>query len=430
MNVRKLQHAERLTNPVRRILILTAGFGAGHNAAAFGLRDAIEEVSEDAKVEVLDLFCHCYGKIYKWVSKLFLGMVQHTPSLWGGMYQMLDKTSLIERQMALLSKPSEALRDILKATEFDALVSTYPAYSYVANRIFRDHHERPIPFITVVTDSNTVHSSWYGAPSDAWVVSNASTAQAMVDAGVPEEKVHPLGFPVSPRFLALASQPPPPLPSRDEPLRVLYLIHHGKKRVGKVLDDLLAIPHLRLTITCSADANLRAKMIERTRRHGNRVRVLGWTNRMPDLLATHHLVITKAGGAITQEAIAARCPLVINQVLPGQEEGNARLVENLGLGTVAMDDASVVMVVRGVASDRGVTWRKWRRALEQHSRSDAALRIAEFVLRRGSASEGGCHPQAGPSAGSRSIPRVVSRPHPHPPRTCGGGGSWRARNPG
>ena len=41
---------------------------------------------------------------------------------------------------------------------------------------------------------------------------------------------------------------------------------------------------------------------------------------------THHLVISKAGGATVQEAIAARCPMIVNQVIPGQEEGNARLI--------------------------------------------------------------------------------------------------------
>lgn len=366
---------------MRKILILTAGFGSGHNSAAFGLRDAIEEVNEDAKVEVLDLFHHCYGRTNELATKLFLGVIQHAPALWGGMYQMLDKTTLIERQMALLSKPREALRDILKSTEPDAIVSTYPAYSYVVNQIFRDHHERPIPLITVVTDSITVHTSWYAAPSDAWVVSNGPTARVMVERGVSIRKVHDLGFPVSPRFAVLAAQPPPPSPLESEPLRVLYLIHHGKKRAGKVLDDLLAIPNLRLTITCGNDAELRTRTIERVRGYGGRVRVLGWSNLMPEMLASHHLVITKAGGAITQEAIAARCPLLINQVLPGQEEGNARLVEDVGLGRVATEDAQVVATVRQAAGDRGKLWGDWRRALEEHSRPDAALRIADFVLR-------------------------------------------------
>jgi processive 1,2-diacylglycerol beta-glucosyltransferase len=36
-----------------------------------------------------------------------------------------------------------------------------------------------------------------------------------------------------------------------------------------------------------------------------------------------------------QEAIAAKCPLIINQVIPGQEDGNARIVEESGFGALA-----------------------------------------------------------------------------------------------
>ncbi|PYI82923.1 MAG: hypothetical protein DME26_16115, partial [Verrucomicrobia bacterium] len=42
------------------------------------------------------------------------------------------------------------------------------------------------------------------------------------------------------------------------------------------------------------------------------VLVLGWTNPMPQLMLSNHLVIGKAGGATVQEAIAARCPMIVN----------------------------------------------------------------------------------------------------------------------
>jgi UDP-N-acetylglucosamine:LPS N-acetylglucosamine transferase len=60
-----------------------------------------------------------------------------------------------------------------------------------------------------------------------------------------------------------------------------------------------------------------------------RVDLLGWTDRMPQMLMSHNLVITKAGGATVQEALAACCPLIINQVVPGQEEGNWELVRRI-----------------------------------------------------------------------------------------------------
>ena len=48
---------------MRKILILTDSFGDGHNAAARNLRDGIELITDDAKVEVLDLFESTYGTL-------------------------------------------------------------------------------------------------------------------------------------------------------------------------------------------------------------------------------------------------------------------------------------------------------------------------------------------------------------------------------
>ena len=63
---------------------------------------------------------------------------------------------------------------------------------------------------------------------------------------------------------------------------------------------------------------------------------------LPQLLRSSHLLISKAGGAITQEAIAAGCPIIVNQIVPGQEEGNARLIADNAAGTVAISNSEVV----------------------------------------------------------------------------------------
>jgi hypothetical protein len=81
--------------------------------------------------------------------------------------------------------------------------------------------------------------------------------------------------------------------------------------------------------------------MDRLREYGERARIYGWTNQMPRRLMSHHLVIGKAGGAMVQEAIAARCPMIVNQVIPGQEEGNAELIETLDIGAVARNKKEV-----------------------------------------------------------------------------------------
>jgi hypothetical protein len=55
---------------MKRILILTAGFGDGHNAAARNLREALELSADDVKVEVLDLFESSYGALNALARKM------------------------------------------------------------------------------------------------------------------------------------------------------------------------------------------------------------------------------------------------------------------------------------------------------------------------------------------------------------------------
>lgn len=67
---------------MKKILILTASFGAGHNTAARNLRDAIELLTDDAKVEVLDLFESTYGTLNSLLKQTYQGLMRYAPTVW------------------------------------------------------------------------------------------------------------------------------------------------------------------------------------------------------------------------------------------------------------------------------------------------------------------------------------------------------------
>jgi UDP-N-acetylglucosamine:LPS N-acetylglucosamine transferase/predicted metal-dependent phosphoesterase TrpH len=389
---------------MKKILILTAGFGDGHNAAARSLRDAIEFLDENSRAEVLDLFADSYGAFNTLARKTYLGMVQYAPSLWGGIYSMLENP-FVEKQLGSFTRLQTMLEKILNETQPDCVVSTYPVYGHVIKKIFRGH-ERPFKFITIVTDSITINSSWFRAPSDYFCVANDASADVLIKGGVAGKQIKALGFPVNPIF---ADNPDAlPSPAGDEPRRVLYIINTGKKKAGKAVDRLLDLENVHLTITAGRDPELRAKLIERTRDFGDRVKVLGWTNQMPELMMSHHLVISKAGGATVQEAIAARCPMIVNQVIPGQEEGNAELVTKFNLGAVVEKNREVAEAVELAFEKRATLWHEWRKNLKKISRPDAALRIGELIL------EASDHDQPGRKAVKlfETAPDRVMRPAP------------------
>ena len=181
---------------MKKILILTAGFGDGHNAAARSLRDAIELLDEDARAEVVDLFADSYGAFNTLARKTYLGMVAYAPKLWGGIYSMLENP-FVEKQLGGFTRLQTALEKILAETQPDCVVSVYPVYGHVIKKIYANHHERPFKFITVITDSITVNSAWFRAPSDFFCAANDETAAVLKKGGVAKEQIKILGFPVS-----------------------------------------------------------------------------------------------------------------------------------------------------------------------------------------------------------------------------------------
>ena len=118
---------------------------------------------------------------------------------------------------------------------------------------------------------------------------------------------------------------------------------------------------------------------------------------------THHAVISKAGGATTQESINALCPLLVSQVVPGQEEGNYELIRRHDTGALATTPPEIVATLERVFASDAALWRRWRANLKNLARPSAARDIARIVLA-----------QTGPAAlpataGEPEIPQSVNR---------------------
>ena len=87
----------------KRILILTAGFGEGHNSAARGMRDGLAIVSAGAAaVEVHDIFGETYGFVNDWARRGYLAVINRAPKVWERLYRWLDQRKEFGPQMRWL----------------------------------------------------------------------------------------------------------------------------------------------------------------------------------------------------------------------------------------------------------------------------------------------------------------------------------------
>lgn len=362
----------------KRILILTAGFGEGHNAAARGVEAGLAVVApRDCVVERHDLFAETYGPVGDLARRGYLTLINRAPLVWAEIYEWIDRRERFRKKLAFLFQLRRRLRRLLESFQPDVVVSVYPAYAHLLEDITG---AAPATFrrVVCVTDSVTVNAIWFRCFADFFFLPNEQTVEVLAAAGVPNERLIVTGFPVDPRFAQLGELRQPP--STEYGRRILYMLNPGRVIVPEIISGLAKITDSRLTVTVGRDARLRQTVEEIRRRVGRKFEIVGWSDQLPRLMLESHLLISKAGGATVQEAIAARCPMIINQVVPGQEEGNARLISTTKSGVVATTPAAIIAAVEAAFANDSQQWREWSENIGRLSRPAASLEIADRLL--------------------------------------------------
>ena len=359
---------------MKKILILTAGFGEGHNSAARGIRDGLAQISPDSAVECRDLFAEAFGPINELVRRMYLFTINRAPHIWSDIYSWIDQYPDFHRGLRWFSRARARLAQIVEHDRPDIIVSVFMPYAHFLDELYGPANGSNPRRIVCVTDSITINSIWYRCSSDYFLLANEQTADVVANAGVDRALLRVFGFPVSPRFAALPDRPPGP------PWRILQMINAGQTPFSDLTRLLAKIPNTELTVTVGRDEKLQSAVELIRDASTQKFTVIGWTTELPQLLGSHHVLDSKAGGATVQEAIAARCPMIINQIVPGQEEGNAELITQTNSGAVAFTNDKVMATLTRVFADGGSLLREWSANISKISRPAASLEIAKFLF--------------------------------------------------
>jgi processive 1,2-diacylglycerol beta-glucosyltransferase len=364
---------------LKRILILTAAFGEGHNSAARGIREGLARVgggSADARVH--DLFSDTYGAANVWAREAYLGLINQWPQVWSHVYRRLDRQQQFAGNFRIFFLVKSYFRRLLAEFQPEVIVSVYPAYPHIMDEMGGAIDRSRCKHVIVITDSIAVNAIWYRGSADYFLLPNERSAAVLHAAGIAPEKTRTFGFPVSPEFAEPGEFRAPPSAAAGR--RVLYLVNARKALAPELVVRLAAIEGTQLTVAVGRDRRLR-KAIEGIQSVAPRpFRVVGWSEELPRLLRATHLLISKAGGATVQEAIAAGCPMIVNHVIPGQEEGNARYLLENECGAVATSQDAVISAVEAAFVNDGTQWRAWSENIAKLSRPAAALDTAKFLL--------------------------------------------------
>lgn len=359
-----------------RVLIATAGFGDGHNTAARGLARALEGQAEPLVIDPCEEASPWFNNVlrngYRFVTT-------YLPRTWKRIYNSVEHHDFSRQKIPFMRAVETAFAERVNGFNPDVIVSTYPLYPYFVERYIKGGG-RPCPMVTIVTDSIEINASWRMAPTDFWLVTDRETKSSLIEQKLPEKKIIATGFPVDPIFEKLS---PVPTDNHARPFRVLYFPTASKSSLAPTAHAVLKHQDWPIELTIVLGRNFRRlyhlarKLVEA---YPNRVRLKGWSRRVPELLCEHHLVVGKAGGATVHESIAAGCPMLIQHLVPGQEEGNLELLRRIGAGDLAETGPALAAALRDLLSDRASHWRRQKQRLALHARPAASRVAASFVL--------------------------------------------------
>lgn len=362
------------------ILILTAGFGDGHNTAARNVSHALHLLQPDEATQVVDIFDLAHPWLSSILKRGYQTLITRAPSVWACFYQKTSSYNF-NNGPDLLAGLRHSLERILRIARPKAIITTYPIYP----KLIRELEKKGVPIApihTVVTDSITIHPVWNASPSDHYYVADADSCQSLVKLGASEENIHISGFPVSLDFL----QPVNPAEAESVNGKILYLPSTSVRHFTETLEALRPLIERGVKLTLPLGKHRSRLHLPLTRfldslsSNQHHIEILGWTNRIPQLLQTHDLVICKAGGAILHEALAATCPAIIDYVVPGQEEGNAELLTQHGCGVTTQTPEETGEQAARLLADHGKIAKAMKRNMQKLSEPDAALKIAEHIL--------------------------------------------------
>ncbi|HEY3722567.1 MAG TPA: hypothetical protein VGN59_04305 [Acidimicrobiia bacterium] len=318
----------------RRILIVSASMGAGHDGAARELERRLEAEGHEAKIiDFLDCCPFGIGWFIKWSYLLQLRFAPWsydlTYRLW---YKLPSSWGFIVRLDTFVA--GRRLRKAIRKSDADVVVSTYPLSSLVLGNM-RKKGWLKVPAVTFLTDF-AVHPLWVHPDIDAHVATSPFAAETASERGGKDARAS--GPLVSEKFSDAFG--PARAVTRQSlgigPDERAVLVVAGSWGVGDVVGTVEAIiragTYHPVTV-CGRDQALKVTLEEL-----GAGTVLGWTDEMPALMAACDAMVENAGGLTANEAFAVGLPVVTFKPIAGHGKDNAEGMAEIGVSRYARSE--------------------------------------------------------------------------------------------
>ena len=370
-----------------KVMILTADAGFGHRSAAKAVAEALQLRYGNAVaptiVNPLDsklaplLLRESQVDYDRWVNQL--------PELYKLGYEASTSvipTRVLEDALAVLLY--EAIKEAYTLHKPDVVLTTYPMYQSAISLFYRTKRCH-IPVFTVVTDLATVHRLWFHRKVDGCLVPTRIVAEMAVSNQVPAEKVCITGIPVYPDISLETRSKAEIRSGLGWQPDITTILAVGSRRSKRLPEMLNVVNHygapLQLAVVAGKNEEL-YRQLGQVDWHIP-VHLYDFVNQMPALMKASDLIITKAGGLIVTEALACGLPLILTEIIPGQETGNAEYVRSAEAGVVVDSPMELLEALHHYLQDEKKMLDLYTEQARATGRPESALRVAEILWQAG-----------------------------------------------
>lgn len=361
----------------KRILVLSAKTGGGHRAAALAVIKKLDKISG---LEIIhhDIFDNLPRPINKMPK--FYSSITKVKTAWSTLFKLTEGSKQSELTLKAGGRVyKKSISEVLQKYDPDVILS----FHFAANSFLREAKklDKPVPFITAVTDLATAHPMWFDRRNDLIIVPSTESYVRARNFGVTSSKLKIIGLPIDDKFEKLSTPKNAIKTQLGWPKnKATVLIMSGGDGMGKInslvkkLDSIE--DNIHLAIITGRNENLKYNLLQKKFKH--EVSIYGFREDIADMMHASDILLTKAGPGTIVEGIVARLPIVLYDFLPGQEEGNLMyVVENMA-GVWASTNALACTATQDILMGRvKIGGSKYEKIRLRHI--EAADKIAQIV---------------------------------------------------
>ena len=365
----------------KRVLIISTSAGTGHVAAGTALQKAFQadpRVEEVRHEDALDFTNKLFRDFY---SKLYETLIHTAPAFLGWFYKNSDepwKNDAVRLRLDRLN--TGPLITFIHDFEPDIIVCTHFMPAGIISHLIRNR--KLDTHLSIVVTDFAFHAMWLSRAFHRYFVALDETKAHLEALGLPEKRITVSGIPIDPSFGENIDRAAVRRRYKLDPERTTLLVSAGALGVGPAEDVVTRLKQLeheaQAIVICGKSDQLRKKIERMTRRDPN-YRIIGFTDRMAELMKISDVFIGKPGGLTTSEALACGLPMVIVSPIPGQEERNSDFLLETGAAIKCNDLVLLTYKVDGLLDDNR-RFRSMRSAAKSLGRPHAARVVADTLL--------------------------------------------------